>query len=236
MTGPAEADVSTAGSPAPRRRAVVELFIEVPAVIVTFVMMVHITLNALMRTFAHHPLPDTLELVQYWYLPFVAFLGFIAAQYRNQHIAADLIYERLPKVVKPYVLALMFLLCALTSAGFAWYGWPEAVHAYQTTRTAGVSDLISWPTYFLPPLAFGVLTFQFAWAAFRSFTHPEEGQVVGDIDDVILLEEIHDVELEKKYPPPAPRSRRRRRPGWPSRTRKRRGTAPAPGSSWRSPS
>ena len=190
--------MSTASPEAAKRRKIFEPLIEVPAVIVTFVMMLHITANALMRAFADDPLPDTLELVQYWYLPIVAFLGFIAAQHRGQHIAADLIFERLPRVVRPYVLCLMWILCAAVSAGFTWFGWPEAVHAYKLTRTAGVSDLVSWPTYFLPPLCFGILTVQFGWAAVRAITKPEEGQVVGDIDDVILLEEIHDAELEKK--------------------------------------
>jgi len=172
-------------------------------VIVTFLMMFHITANALLRTFADQPLPDTLEITQYWYLPIVAFLGFIAAQHRGQHIAADLIFERLPHVVRPYVLSLMFALCALVSAGFAWFSWPEALHSYDIGRTAGVSDLISWPTYFLPPVAFAVLTVQFVWAAVRSITDPSvaEAPVIADIDDAMLLDEVGvstPAELEKK--------------------------------------
>src|SRR5687768_17014338 len=109
-------------------------------------MMFHITANAILRTWFDAPLPDTLEITQYWYLPIVAFLGFVAAQHRGQHIAADLIFERLPHVVRPYVLALMFALCALVAAGFAWFSFPEAMHSMDIDRTAGVSDLVSWPT------------------------------------------------------------------------------------------
>jgi TRAP-type C4-dicarboxylate transport system permease small subunit len=184
--------VSTAASPTtPKRRSAFEYLIEVPAVIVTFVMMFHITANAILRTFWDAPLPDTLEITQYWYLPIVAFLGFVAAQHRGQHIAADLIFERLPHVVKPYVLALMWVLCALVAAGFAWFSFPEAMHSFEIRRTAGVSDLISWPTYFLPPIAFTVLTVQFVWAAVRSITDPAlaEAPVIGDIDDALLLDE-----------------------------------------------
>jgi TRAP-type C4-dicarboxylate transport system permease small subunit len=185
--------VSTpAGPTAHKRRHGFEYLIEVPAVIVTFLMMIHVTLNALLRTFADNPLPNTLEITQYWYLPIVAFLGFIAAQHRGQHIAADLIFERLPHLVRPYVLAFMFALCALLCAGFAWFSWPEALDAYEVRRTAGVSTLISWPTYFLPPIAFAILTVQFLWSAVRSITDPAvaEAPVVSDLDDAMLLDEI----------------------------------------------
>ena len=198
--------MSTAAGPtAHKRRHPLEYFIEVPAVIVTFVMMFHITGNAILRTFANAPLPDTLEITQYWYLPIVAFLGFIAAQHRGQHIAADLIFERLPHAVRPYVLALMFALCTVVAAGFAWFSWPEALHSYDIGRTAGVSDLVSWPTYFLPPIAFAVLTLQFAWATVRSITDPAvaEAPVIADLDDALLLDEAGAAapsELEKKKP------------------------------------
>ncbi|MGV2386697.1 MAG UNVERIFIED_CONTAM: TRAP transporter small permease, partial [Thermobifida fusca] len=159
--------------PAPKGRRVIELLIEVPAVTVTFVMMLHITANALLRSFANSPLPNTLEYVQYWYMPIVALLGFVAAQLRGQHIAADLVFRMLPRAAKPYVTAVGCAASALLAAGFAWYGWQEAVHAWEITMTAGVSDVISWPVYFLVPLAFASLTVQFAWATVRAIRHPD---------------------------------------------------------------
>jgi hypothetical protein len=82
------------------------------------------------------------------------------------------------------------------------------MHSYDIRKTAGVSDLISWPTYFLPPIAFAVLAVQFGWAAFRSITDPSvaEAPVVQDLDDALLLDEagtpapseLDKNELEKK--------------------------------------
>ena len=184
--------MTNAKRPASRFRPA--LLIEVPAVLVTFAMMAHITANALLRTFANDPLPNTLEITQYWYLPIIAFLGFIAAQARGQHIAADLIYERFPEVTKRYVLAVLALLSAVVCLGFAWFGWGEAVHAREIGKTAGVSDLVAWPPYFLVPIAFGVLTVQFLWAAFRALTRGDTQHVVTDPDDVLLLEELDDLE------------------------------------------
>ena len=174
----------------PRRRSVMEPLIEIPAVVITFVMMVHVTVNAVMRTWFDQPLENTLEIVEYWYLPLVAFLGFIAAQHRGQHIAADLVFEMLPKVTRRFVLAFMFLLCGVVCLGFAWFGWGEAVHARDIGKTAGVSSLIAWPTYFLVPLAFGSLTVQFVVASWRALTHPEDDHFVSDPDDAVVLEEL----------------------------------------------
>ena len=147
----------------PRGR--LRLLIEGPAVVVTFVMMVHVTVNALLRTFANIPVPATLELTQYWYLPVVALLGFVAAQTHGEHIVADLVFHRFPPPARRFVLFTGYLAVMLVMAGFAWYGLGEAVHAYDIGKTAGVSDIVAWPAYFLVPLVFAVLTVQFAMAA-----------------------------------------------------------------------
>lgn len=167
-----------------------ELAIEIPAVLVTFVMMVHITANAISRTFFNNPMPNTLEITQYWYLPIVAFLGFIAAQLRGQHVAADLLYDRFPQVTKRFVLAAMFLLAAGVSLGFARFGWEEALHAKEIEKTAGVSDLPAWQPYFLAPLAFGALTIQFGYAAIHALVKGVEDEMVGDTEELLVLEQL----------------------------------------------
>jgi TRAP-type C4-dicarboxylate transport system permease small subunit len=172
------------------------LIIEIPAVIVVFVMMLHITANALLRTFANKPLPDTLEIVQFWYMPIVAFLGFIAAQYRGQHIATDLLFERLPKAAQPYVLCLALAVSAILSGAFAWFTLQEALHSFDIRQAAGLTDVPAWPTHFLAPLAFGSLTVQFSLAAVRALTRPDTEHVITDPDDVLVLEELERDEEE----------------------------------------
>lgn len=168
----------------------IELMIEVPAVLVTFAMMLHISLNAVLRTWFRSPIDNTLEMVTYWYLPLVAFLGFIAAAQRGQHIAADLIYEMLPRVTRRFVLAVLFSVSSILSFGFAWFGYGEAAHAREIEKTAGVSDLIAWPAYYLVPLAFGIMTLQFLYNAVHAIRHPEDDHFLGDPDDVMVLEEL----------------------------------------------
>lgn len=172
----------TEAEPARPAHRGLDRLIEVPAVVVTFLMMLHVTMNAVLRTFADQPLPNTLEYVQYWYLPAVAFLGFIAAQRRGQHVAADLIYARLPRLAQRIVLPVLLAVSSVTSAGFAWFGWQEAMHAYEIDKTAGVSDVIAWPAYFLVPLAFGSLTVQFVVAAVKAAGAAQTAPVEGSVD------------------------------------------------------
>ncbi|QSE90785.1 TRAP transporter small permease [Rhodococcus pseudokoreensis] len=166
----------------------IQLLIEVPAVAVTFTMMLHISANALLRTFFNDSLPNTLEIVQYWYMPILVFLGFVAAQHRGQHIAADLLFEKLPHQAKRFVAAATFALCAVVAFGFARYGWHEAMKAMEIRRPAGVTMVPSWPTYFLPTLAFSIMTVQFAWASISALVRLESIAPATDSPDAVLSE------------------------------------------------
>jgi TRAP-type C4-dicarboxylate transport system permease small subunit len=169
-----------------------DLAIEVPAVVITFLMMVQITANAVLRTYFKQPIEYTLEMTQYWYMPTLAFLGFMAAQRRGQHIAADLIFTRLPEATKKPVLSLLYVAGAVLMVGFCYYGWGEALEAYDFRKHAGVSPLPAWPVYFLAPLAFAVMTVQFAYAAWHTMRHGVEDSIeeaelrAADVPDDIL--------------------------------------------------
>lgn len=173
-----------------RTARLVDLLFEVPAVIITFVMMLHIVVNAVMRTWFRAPIDNTLETVTYWYLPLVAFLGFVAAGRRGEHIAADLIYEMLPRVTRRFVLAVLLVASSLLCLAFAWFGLGEALHAKSIGKTAGVSSLVAWPTYFLVPIAFGLLSLQFLYSAVRALVSGEALPAVGDPDDAVVAEEL----------------------------------------------
>lgn len=164
-----------------------DLAIEVPAVIVTFVMMVHVTLNAVLRKFFGSPLDYTLEITQYWYMPIIAFLGFMAAQRRGQHIAADLVFQMLPTVTRRFVLGLFWVVAAIVVAGLARYGWNEAEFAREIGKQAGVTPVPAWQPYYLAPLAFGVMTLQFLYAAYQVLRHgvPDESLEQAELNEVV---------------------------------------------------
>jgi TRAP-type C4-dicarboxylate transport system permease small subunit len=171
----------------PRLKTSAGLLIDIPATIVIFVMLVHVTANALLRTFAGAPLEYTLEIVQYWYMPFLVFLGFIAAQRRGQHISTDLIFGKFPDRSKRYVVSITFAVCAVLTALLATYGYGTAVEMQQINKHAGVTPVPSWPTYYLVPLAFGVMTLQLVY---------ESVQVLRGKSDLGLLSEEEQVAEE----------------------------------------
>lgn len=175
--------------PGKGRRLRPELLVEIPAVLVTFVMMIHITANALLRTFARSPMPHTLEITEYWYMPIIVFIGFIAAQMRKEHTKADLIFNYLPVVTRNWVLGIAYIVIVVVTFGFAWFGLMEALAAFEVRRTAGPSTLPAWPTYFLAPISFGVLTVQFAVFSVQTLRGTAQA-------DRTELDELEEVEAE----------------------------------------
>ncbi|MGW0177550.1 TRAP transporter small permease [Rhodococcus sp. NPDC003322] len=187
---------SSASSTRPNRLL---LFIEVPAVIVLFVMMLHVTANALLRAFASSPIQNTLEITQYIYLPIIALLGFMAAQARGEHIVADLVTHYFPLRVRRWVLFVGYVLTAVVMLGFAWYGLEDALHAREIGKTAGVSTVVSWPVQFLVPLSFGVLTVQIGYAAVRALRGYEDE----DATDAEVERINAEIEAERALEAPA---------------------------------
>jgi TRAP-type C4-dicarboxylate transport system permease small subunit len=134
-----------------------ERALEIFAAIAVIVMMLHVVANAMMRTVANSPIDGTNEYVGYWYLPLVAFIGFVIAQRRSEHIEARLIFDRLPKRNQREIAAAGLLLVTVTCAGFAWYGLQEAIENYHLGLTAGVTGVTIWPVTFIVPVSFVLL-------------------------------------------------------------------------------
>lgn len=148
--------------------------VEYPAVIVLIVMMLHVTANALARAVWDSPIQNTIELVQFVYLPIIAALGFIAAQLRSEHIVADIAVAHLSVSVRRWVLTGGYLLSAVVMGGFAWFGFPKAIDAQAISKTAGVSTIPVWPIYYLVAAALAVLTVLFLRSAYRAFRGHED--------------------------------------------------------------
>ncbi|WP_051017505.1 TRAP transporter small permease [Rhodococcus sp. R1101] len=199
----------SASPSASKRPSPLQLLIEIPAIVVLFVMMIHVTANALTRAFASSPIPNTLEITQYIYVPIIALLGFMAAQSRGEHIVADLVAQYFPKNVRRAVLAGGYAIGVVVFLGFAWFGLQEALHARDIGKTAGVSTVVAWPVYFLVPIAFGVLTVQFALAGIRVLRGAEDAVDSVEEADAEVARIQEEVADELGLPPttsPAPSS------------------------------
>lgn len=125
--------------------------------VVIVLMMLHVVAHALLRFFFNAPIYGTNEIVAYWYLPAIALLGIPAAQLQREHITVTIAVERMSSLGRTVFTVFGCALGFLVSIGFAWFGFHEALENMHMGSTAGVTDIITWPIYFLVPVVFVLL-------------------------------------------------------------------------------
>ena len=141
-------------SDARRRRRFGGALTESLAAIALGVMMLHVVANALTRTFAATQLGNTLQITAYWYLPTLAMLGIVAAQARDEHVTADLLFRRFSVIEQRWGTALVNALAAIVSLMIVYYSGLEALDATARRLRVGVTSLTVWPFMWLVPSAF----------------------------------------------------------------------------------
>ena len=132
-------------------------------------LMSHVLLNVLMRYGFNAPVRGTNEIVAAWYMPVIAFSGFILAQYFDRHISANIVFDQLPLRVQREVVIGGLLLCVAVCGLFAFFTLEEATHSFSINRRVitGSQSLIVWPATFAAPIAFGAICGMLAYSAWR---------------------------------------------------------------------
>src|SRR5699024_4910985 len=100
------------------------------------------------------------------YLPIVALLGIPAAQLEKEHIRVAMVIERARPATASVFTVFACVLGALVSLAFAWFGLDRAMENMAIGSTADVSDIITWPVYFLVPVVFVLLAVLYALDAY----------------------------------------------------------------------
>lgn len=127
------------------------------AALAIIVLMLQIMANVAARTIFNHPLPGSLEITQYWYLPIAALLGIVSAQVRNENLRADILFGRMHAVARYWISVVTNVLCTVVAVGFAYFSLQTALDNMSIGKTAGISGFIMWPATFVVPLAFALL-------------------------------------------------------------------------------
>lgn len=135
--------------------------------IVLIIAVLHVVAHALLRSFFTAPIYGTNEIVTYWYLPIIVLLGIPAAQLQSEHIKVTLVTERMSDRMQGLLLRFSSLISLALCVGFAWYGFGEAMDKFRVGATAGVTDIVTWPVYFVVPLGFVVLGYLYVIHLFR---------------------------------------------------------------------
>ena len=136
---------------------VLDRWLTVTTAAAVIVMMLHIVTHALARSLFDAPIYGTNEIVEYWYLPIVALLGIPAAQLQKEHITVTMAVERAKLATAAVFTVFACILGALVSVAFAWFGLSKALENTAIGSTADVSDVITWPVYYLVPVVFVLL-------------------------------------------------------------------------------
>jgi C4-dicarboxylate transporter DctM subunit len=135
-------------------------------------LMGHVLLNVFMRYGFNMPVRGTNEIVAAWYMPIIAFSGFILAQFFDRHISANILFDHLPFRVQREVAVGGILICMLACGLFAYFTLEEALHSMAITRRVitGSQSLIVWPATFAAPIAFAAIAGMLALSAWRTAT------------------------------------------------------------------
>src|SRR5690606_34223547 len=146
--------------------------VDAVAAAVLLLLMVHVSLNAFMRSFLNHPLQNTLEVTQYWYLPLVALLGLTTAMRNGEHLGADLLVDRLSKRGQDILAGFLGLVSTAFCAAVAYFSVWEASDAMRIGLTGGATAIPIWPVTFVAPFSFTVLTVLFLARSLHELRRP----------------------------------------------------------------
>lgn len=113
-------------------------------------LMINVVADVVSRTAFNKPVPATLEYVQYWWMPLIAFATWGFTQLSKEHIEAPLLYDRVTASAQRvwYLIGDALLLVAVGL--IAYYSWPVAVDAQSMGEFAGANNTPIWPARFLP--------------------------------------------------------------------------------------
>lgn len=122
------------------------------------VMMAQVTLDVVLELLFNAPLPATLTLVSAYYMPLVTFLPLAWVERLDNHIAADVLTQYLPRRGQKHLYGWIFLLCFAVSALLTHATWIEAVDKYEigSFNIEKGMKIPTWPVRFAAPVSYGL--------------------------------------------------------------------------------
>lgn len=122
------------------------------------VMMLHVCVDIVLRTFFAAPIPATVEVVSRYYMVLVAFLPLAWVERRHGMISVELLDGFLSAGGKRVADVVVALFAALVYGVMTYTTWLVALDNYATgTFVLALNTQVPvWPSYFLPPLGFAL--------------------------------------------------------------------------------
>lgn len=181
MTVPVDADASA--RPLPLWVRVIDRVTVASAMIAavaTVAMGLHVIADVIGRSAFGRPLPATLELVSYGWMPAVVFMGLAFAQLKNEHLRATLSVDRLPARPRRIANVIAFAVAGAIIGmmlGYAAQSGLKSV-AIREMRPAAI-DIALWPFRLVVVFGLALLLAQTVAAIYR-LAHDERAAGVSE--------------------------------------------------------
>lgn len=118
---------------------------------------INVIVDVLMRNIARAPLPGTLDLVTYVWMPCLALLALGWAQIQNEQIRVTLLVDSTSVRARRRQAAVGEAICAVVGAWMAYLAVQEAIHSYTIVETTiGLTWLPLWPVRVVVALSFSI--------------------------------------------------------------------------------
>lgn len=123
-------------------------------------MMLHITLDVVLKKFFVSPIPMTLETVSHYYMVLAVFLPMAYVELVDKHFRVDVVEPLMSDRVRRWLDVLGSLFGIFFFSFFAWHSWLFALTKFKTGEMVMSSEiLVIWPTRFLVPIGAGLYAF-----------------------------------------------------------------------------
>ncbi|SIS96338.1 TRAP-type C4-dicarboxylate transport system, small permease component [Gemmobacter megaterium] len=136
-------------------------------------LVLHVSADVILRNVFGYPIAGTIEVVSMVYMIGICFLPLALADERDAHISVEVLTELMPPGVVRWLIIAGTALGIVVMGFLCWRTWLEAVVQYRKGAVmivAGRDPIITWPSYFLLPLGFGLSALVCVWKIFCQMT------------------------------------------------------------------
>lgn len=168
---------------------IIERFTILIGSVVLVLMVLQIVVDVIMRTLFDKGLPATSELVSHYYMVLVSFLPIAYSELKRRHVEATIFTDHLKNMPRLVVELLGFILSAVVYAVLWWGTLEEAIAS--TAKGAyvesGVTMFFTWPSYWILPISFGLMTLVLLFRVASTFSQLLSGKADGHVQSPDVL-------------------------------------------------
>lgn len=152
------------------------------ASLLVLLMMLHVSLDVVLKYVFNHPVPATVEMVSYYYMIAAVFLPVAWSEKVGAGITVDLFLLRAPRWLRLGAAGLALVLTAAAYLLLTANTLEKAVQAFHEREVVmGPLMLPIWPSRFILPLSFGIASGICLLQLWRVLTRPAAREAAATI-------------------------------------------------------